>query len=154
MALQYISDGNAQAAIGSDSATNERGFLVKVINRTGETSIKGKIVAASTIADNEVILQANEFDAFGVIQEAGVAQGGAMWIWVNGSICKVMFENGVAPGHGNLATCSDVDGRAHSLANPGVSVPGFETHFKEIGHVMESKSSGTDVLALVMIHFN
>ena len=154
MALQYISTGDGTAAIGSDSATGERGFLVKVINRTGETSVKGKLVSASTTADREVILQANEFDAFGVIQEAGVAQGSEMWIWVNGSICQVMFEDGIAPTRGNVCICSDVDGRADQFSNPGSGLPAVEIHFKETGHVMESKSSGTDVLALVMTHYN
>jgi hypothetical protein len=154
MALQYISTGDGKAAIGSDSATGERGFLVKVVNRTGETSVKGKLVAASTTADNEVILQANEFDAFGVIQEAGISQGSEMWIWVNGSICQVMFEDGIAPVRGNVAICSDVDGRADQFDNPGTGLPGVEIHFKEVGHVMESKSSGTNVLALVMTHYN
>ena len=154
MALQYISTGAGTVAIGSDSATNERGFLVKIINRTGETSVKGKLVAASTTADNEAILQANEYDAFGVIQEAGVAQGSEMWIWVNGSICQVMFEDGIAPTRGYVAICSDVDGRADQFSNPGTGLPAVDIHFKETGHILQSVSSGTSVLALVSLHFN
>ena len=154
MALQYISDGNEQAAIGSDPLTGERGFLVRVINNTGETSVKGKLVSASPDLGGTVILQNNEFDAFGVIQESGISNLSQMWIWVNGSICKVMFENGIAPVAGNVAICSDVDGRADQFSNPGTGLPGVEIHFKEVGHVMESKDSGQDVLALVMTHYN
>jgi hypothetical protein len=154
MALQYISTGDGRAAIGTDSATGERGFLVKVVNRTGKTSVKGEVVSASTTANMEVILQNNEFDAFGVIQEAGVAEGSEMFIWVNGSICKVLFEDGIAPTRGSIAICSDVDGRADNVANPGTGLPGVEVHFKEIGHVMETVTAGTNILALVMTHYN
>jgi hypothetical protein len=146
--------GDGDAAIGSDTDTKERGFLVRVTNQTGETSVKGKLVSASTTTDNAVILQANEYDAFGVIQQAGIAVGNPMWIWVNGSICQVLFENGIGITRGNIAICSDVDGRADNVSNPGTGLPGVDIHFKEIGHVMESKDSGTDVMALVMIHFN
>jgi hypothetical protein len=142
------------SAIGYDSATNERGFLLKVTNRTGASSVKGLLVSASTTTDREAIKQANEFDCFGIIQEAGVAEGSEMWIWMNGSICQVMFKDGVTPARGEVAMCADTDGRADRFANPGSGLPAIETHFKEIGHLLESKSSGTDVLALVCLHFN
>ena len=154
MALQYISTGAGTVAIGSDSATNERGFLVKIINRTGETSVKGKLVSASTTADREAILQTNEFDTIGVIQEAGVAEGSEMWIWVTGSVAQCMFEDGIAPTRGNICIASDVDGRADSITNPGSGLPGHDIHFKECGHILQSVSSGTSILALVSLHFN
>lgn len=45
--------------------------------------------------------------------------------------------------------------RRHCLTVPllTVSVPDAE-HFKEIGHVLESATAGTDVLVLVSLHFN
>jgi hypothetical protein len=154
MALQYIATGNGMAAIASDAATNERGFMVKVKNGTGQFSKKGLIVSASQAADNEVILQTNEFDAFGVMVETGIAAGSDMWIWVNGSICQVMFEDGVKATRGNICISSDVDGRADALSNPGTGLPAVETHFKECGHVLQTVDPGLDKLALVMIHFN
>ena len=152
MALQFISSGDGRAAIGSDTATGERGFLVKIVNRTGESSVKGKVVSASTTADNEAILQTNEYDAFGVIQQAGVAQGSEMWVWVTGSICQVLFESGVTPTRGYVAICSDVDGRADQFSNPGNGLPAVDIHFKEIGHILQTGSAGG--LALVTLHFN
>jgi len=77
-----------------------------------------------------------------------------MWIWVTGSIAQCMFEDGVTPTRGNICIASDVDGRADSITNPGSGLPAVETHFKECGHVMQSASSGTSVLALVSLHFN
>jgi hypothetical protein len=141
-------------ALGYDSATNERGFLVKAINRTGGASVKGTLVSASTSADQEAIKQANEYDTIGVVQEAGVAEGSEMWVWVNGSVCQVLYKDSVAATHGNILIAADTDGRAIDIANPGGGLPGTDTHFKECGHVMQSVGAGTNVLALAMLHFN
>lgn len=141
-------------ALGFDSATNERGLLVKMINRTGGTSVKGTLVSASTSADREVIHQANEYDTVGVVQEAGVAEGSEMWVWMVGSVCQVLYKDGVAATHGNILIAADTDGRAIDLANPGGGLPGTDTHFKECGHVLQSVGAGTNVLALVVLHFN
>ena len=74
MTLSLLQHGGV-VALGYDSATNERGYLVKLVNRTGASSVKGTLVSASTTADREVIKQTNEYDTLGVIQEAGVAEG-------------------------------------------------------------------------------
>ena len=149
-----LSQVGGVVALGYDSATNERGFLVKMINRTGGASVKGTLVAASTSADREAIKQANEYDTVGVVQEAGVAEGSEMWIWMTGSVCQVLFKDSVAATHGNILIAADTDGRAIDVTNPGSGLPAVETHFKECGHVMESAGAGTDVLALAMLHFN
>lgn len=153
MSLSIASHGGV-VAIGYDSATNERGFLIKVINRTGHTSVKGELVSASTTTDREVILQSNEFDAFGVVQEAGVAEGSEMWIWGVGSVCQVLYKDSNAATRGNILLCADTDGRAIDITNPGSGLPSVETHFKEAGHVMQSVGAGTNVLALCVLHFN
>jgi hypothetical protein len=140
-------------AIGSDAATNERGFLVKMINRTGKTSVKGELLSASTTADREVILCANEFDGLGIVQEAGVAEGSEMWVWVTGSVAQVLMKNNVAAVRGYVALAADTDGRVNAIEVPS-SNPVAAEHFKEIGHIMEAKSGGTNVLALVSLHFN
>jgi hypothetical protein len=153
MALQYISTGDGKAAIGSDSATGERGFLVKMINRTGGASVKGTVVAASAATDKEVIKQANEFDAIGVVQEAGVAEGSEMFVWMNGSVAQVLAKDSTAFVRGYVALSADTDGRATNVAVPSGN-PVVAEHFKEIGHVMESKDAGTNVLVLCNLHFN
>lgn len=153
MALSTLEFGDV-VALGYDSSTNERGFLVKMLNKTGAATVKGTLVAASTATDKGFILQANEYDTIGVVEESGIADGSEAWVWVNGSVCQVLFKDTVASTRGNILIAADTDGRAIDVANPGVGLPAVETHFKECGHVLESKIAGTDVLALAMLHFN
>jgi len=153
MAISLTQHGSV-VALGYDTATNERGFLVKMINRTGRSSVKGELVSLSTSTDREVILQANEYDTIGVVQEAGIAEGSEMWVWMNGSVCQVLFKDTVASTRGNILLAADTDGRAIDIANPGGGLPGTDTHFKECGHIMETKTGGTNVLVLAILHFN
>lgn len=142
------------AAMGVASQTNERGFLVQLTNGTGSASVKGSLVSCSTTADDAFILQTNEYDTIGVVAESGIANGELTWVWVNGSICRVLYKDAVAATHGNILIAADTNGRAIDIANPGGGLPGTDTHFKECGHVLETASAGTDVLVLVSLHFN
>lgn len=153
MALQYLMVGG-KVALGVDAATGERGWLLKVVNRTGHTSVKGELVTTSTSADNEVVLQSDTYDTIGVVQEAGIAEGAEMWIWTIGSICQVLYKDSTASTHGNILVADAVDGRASDIANPGSGLPATDLHFTECGHVLESKGAGTNVLVLASIHFN
>ena len=153
MALSILSHGGI-TAVGYDSATNERGFLLKITNRTGQVSVKGELVSPSTSADLEAIQQTNEYDAFGVIEEAGVAEGSQMWVWMIGSICQVLMKDTVAAVHGDFLIAADTNGRADCVANPGGGLPSTDTHFKECGHFLQSQGAGTNVLALAILHFN
>jgi hypothetical protein len=153
MTISLIHHGET-VAMGYDTGTSERGFLLKLTNRTGGSSVKGTLVACSTTADREVIKQANEYDTIGVVQEAGIAEGSDMWVWMTGSVCQVLMKDTVAAVHGNILIAADTDGRADNIANPGSGLPATDTHFKECGHMMESKTGGTNVLALAILHFN
>lgn len=153
MTLSTLEHGDV-VAIGYDSSTNERGFLLKMVNRTGGSSVKGTLVSASTAADREVIKQTNEYDTLGVVQEPGIAEGSEMWVWLTGSIAQVLMKNSTAVTRSDILLAADTDGRALNAANPGGGLPGTDTHFKECGHFIESKSSRTDVLALACLHFN
>lgn len=55
-----------------------------------------------------------------------------------------------APIRGSVAYSSSVAGRADCSA----SVPVATVHFREIGHLMESKTGGTNVTSKVTLHFN
>ena len=151
MSLQYI--GNEKAAIGYDAATGERGFLLKMKNKTGGNTVKGQVVSASGTVDNSFILQANEFDSFGIVQEGGIADGSDAWVWINGSVAQVLFKDSTAAVRGYVALAADTDGRATNVEVPS-SNPVVAEYFKEIGHVLESKEGGTDVLVLCHLHFN
>ena len=153
MAISLLQHGGV-AAIGYDADTGERGFLVKLTNCTGGVSVKGTLLAASTAADSEVILEANEYDTIAVCQGAGVAEGSQMWCWMPGSVCQVLFKDSVAATRGNIALAADTDGRAIDVTNPGGGLPGTDTHFKEVGHVLASATAGTNVLVLIALHTN
>ncbi len=151
MALKTLNIGGV-VALGWDSETGERGFLTKIINRTGHTSVKGEGVAPSTTADFEAALQANEYDCIGVVAEAGIAEGSEMWVWGDGSICQVLYKNSTTVTRGEILIAADTNGRFDRVVNPGSGLPATDTHFKECGHVMESKGSGTNVLGLARFH--
>lgn len=140
-------------AIGYDSTTGERGFLTKLMNGTGTASVKGSLVAMSASADNQVVLQNNELDTVGVVAEAGVADGSEMWVWKSGSKAQVLYKDSTAATRGYLLLAADTDGRAIDVAVP-TSNPVVAQHFKECGHVCESKDAGTGVLVLADLHFN
>ena len=70
---------------GVDTATGERGFVQKMLNKTGGATVKGTVISASDATDKGFKAQANEFDSIGVVAEAGVADASEAWIWVNGS---------------------------------------------------------------------
>ncbi len=152
MALSKFALGTV--AIAEDTATGARGILTKGINRTGATSVLGTLVSCSTATDKEYIKQANEYDTVGVVAESGIAEGSEMWIWKPGSRCQVLFKDGVAATRANILLAADTDGRAIDIANPGSGLPGTDTHFKECGHVNESKTAGTNILVLCEIHIN
>ncbi len=153
MSLSLLEHGDV-TALGYDSVTGERGYLIKMVNRTGHSSVKGELVSCSTSADSEVVLQSSEYDTVGVVAEAGVVEGAAMWVWMIGSICQVLYKDTVAATHGNILLAADTDGRAIDVANPGTGLPGTDIHFKECGHVLQSQAAGADVLVLVILHFN
>lgn len=153
MTLSLVQVGGV-IAMGYDTDTGERGWLLRFTNRTGHTSVKGELVSASTATDKEVVLQASEYDVIGVVAEAGIAEAADVWVWTAGSRCRVLFKDGSAATRGNILVAADTDGRAIDIANPGQGAPATETHFKECGHVLESTAAGTNVLALASIHFN
>lgn len=152
MALTLLNFGDV-VALGYDSSTGERGFLTRMVNGTGGNSVKGTIVCPDSAADNKFKLQADEFDSIGVVAEAGIAGDALTWVWMNGSICQVLFKDGESATREYVLLAADMDGRGLNIAVPSAN-PVVAEHFKECGHVMESKSSGTNVLVLCCLHFN
>jgi len=136
-----------------DTNTGESGIAQKILNKTGVNSVKGTIVSQSTVTDFGFILQANEFDGIGVVYEAGVPDGSYAWVWKVGSRAQVLWADGQSATRGYLALMSPTDGRAYNVQIPS-SNPVTAEHFKETGHVLESKVPGTNVLVLCDTHFN
>jgi len=134
--------------------TPEGGVATYMTNKTGAASVKGSVVSASTAVDNAFILQANEYDAIGIVYEDGIADGSLCRV-VFAGVAEVLFLDGVAPVRGYWVYCDATNGRANNLAAPpGGTITAIDNHFKEIGHCRESKSAGTNVLAKSVVHFN
>ena len=143
-----------QTAIFASTSTPEGGSTFTLTNGTGSASVKGSVVSASTSADSSFILQTNQYDAIGIVYESGIANGQPCRVVYSG-IAEVLFEDGVAPVRGYWVQAHTTDGRATNLTEPsGGGFVNSNEHFKEIGHCLESKSAGTDVLAKCVVHFN
>ena len=132
--------------------TPEGGVAIRMINGTGAPSVKGSVVSVSTTSDNQFVLQSNELDSIGVVYESDIANEQYCWIVVSG-LADVLLEDSTSSTRGHLAIGSPVDGRFASISFPS-SNPVVAEHFKEIGHVLESKTSGTNVLVRCVLHFN
>lgn len=120
------------------------------------TSVKGTLVCASAASNEEfVVCSADDDDVFGVVYETGVAAGLPTLV-VFSAVAEVLLKDGTAATRGNWAKTSNVSGRADAtLAGPpGGGIPEHDQHFREIGHCIESKIAGTNVLAKCVIHFN
>jgi hypothetical protein len=134
--------------------TPEGGLAVLLTNKTGAASVKGTVVTTGAVVDNSFEVQAAEYEAAGIVYDSGVADGSDCWVVVSG-IAEVLMKDGVAPIRGDWCKCADTDGRAEATVPPvGIGALTVSEHFKEVGHCLESKAAGTDVLAKVLLHFN
>jgi hypothetical protein len=124
------------------------------INLTGNPSVKGMLVAASTVAERAFRVPTNPFDVIGVVVEDGVANGNQTKV-VTAGLAEVLIAPDTTCGFaGWIRALSDNYGYAVNTTDPaGVSAIAAADHFKEIGHSF-SKIASTDTnrLALVMVH--
>lgn len=147
ISLEYF---RSQFASGTSGVTADGGYYITLTNRTGAGSVKGTIVAASTAYDNAVeIAPANTQMPVGVIYENSVADGSPVKVVISGK-ASVLLRNGEAATRGYWCGVSPTAGRMYQASTP----PTDTAHSREIGHSLESKASGTDVLAAVVLHFN
>ena len=131
--------------------TPEGGYAVRVTNKTGVATVKGKLAECSESVDNAVALAgAGDTECVGVFYDAGVADGDECWI-VWGGIADVLLDDDVSAVHGNWMATGAAEGYARTATSPAAS----PQHFQEIGHCLESVSAtggGTHILAKCMIH--
>ena len=153
--------GNAVPGWNTNSAfmkfTLEGGLAIKMLNKTGANSVKGTVVELSTSTERAVdISPADEDEAMGIIYDDGIADGEFVWIVIQG-IVDILIEDGQTATLGYwVRTSITQDGRADitNAEPPGGGLPQADIHFRELGHCQESQSSGIDVLARCIIHFN
>ena len=128
------------------------GVMVKLTNKTGASSVKGTVVYVNPSVDNAFGVNPIDGDMpFGVVFESGIADGSECWVVVDG-IAEILIVDGQAATRSYIAySSSSVAGRVDTAA----SVPAADdVHFREIGHTLESKAGGTDILCKCVIHFN
>lgn len=152
-ALEMSSNGGDYFPVAG--MTPEGGLYTTLVNKTGAPSVRGSLVSASTGTDYAFELQSNEYDAIGVVYDNGVADGSACRV-VFAGVADVLLKDTTAATHGQWLGAADTDGRAYAATGPGGGgFPGVtDTHFKEIGHCLQSVGGGSDVLVRAMVHFN
>jgi len=140
-----------QTASSKIKLTPEGGYAILLTNKTGANSIKGTVVYADPAVDSAFEVNPINGDMpFGVVYVSGIIDGSECWVVVSG-IAEVLLVNTVASTRSYVAYSSgSVAGRIDIAA----TVPAATTHFREIGHTMESKTGGTDVLIKCLLHFN
>jgi hypothetical protein len=147
----FITNLLSQAYSPKIKFTPEGGLAIKLTNVTGENSVKGSVVAASFATDNAFSLQSEEYDSIGVVYDNGIANGQECWVVVGG-IAEVLLKDSTGSTRGHVVFAADTDGRAITAAVP--TPPNSDAHFKEIGHCLETKGSGTNVLFKMALHCN
>lgn len=121
------------------------GFCVKLTNETGNVSVAGDVVIASTATVDAVEWAGgNEFQPIGVFLESGVADGSEAWIVVAGIADVHMDAAGCALGDRIL--CSGTARRGEADNGPSAA-----DHYKEIGHAIEIAAANAN--ARCVIHF-
>jgi len=140
-------------------AFNEKGgTMARYINKTGAPSVKGALVEPSDTTDFGVKLaNAGGPDVIGAVYESGVADGDYVWVTYSGP-AQVLLKDSTASTREYWSQISSTDnGRADctDAAPAGGTITELRGHLeREIGHCMESVSSGTDVLCWIHLHFN
>jgi len=140
-------------------AFNEKGGkMTRYLNGTGAASVKGTLVQLDSNADLSVdTMGTSDPDCVGVIWSAGVADGDPVWVVTEGP-AEALLEDSTASTRENWVRRSpNQAGRADAtLAAPsGGTINELREHLEgEVGHCMESVSSGTDVLCWIHLHFN
>ncbi len=137
--------------------TAEKGIAIQYINKTGAISVKGSLVELhGTTALSIKKTPVNSSNAVGVIYDAGIADGSAVWVVTIG-LAQVLLEGGTGSSLGNwvrssLSETGKVD--ATNAAAPTGSVANLDIHFKQCGYAMETKAAGPSQLMLMKIQFN
>jgi hypothetical protein len=153
--LQVFSDRKVEFAEKS-GVTPEGGFYVTLTNKTGGATTKGYLVkGSSTTANAFEYCSSNDPDIFGVVYEAGIADGSACRIVFTGIADVYVSADGASLQDfvrmNATGDTSTADGVATAEAVPS-SPFATDKHFQEIGHALEAR--GDAGLIKCMLHFN
>ena len=132
--------------------TPDSGFATLLINSTASAIPHGAACASSPDHDASVVLQSTEYDTVGFAYGA-IAAGATGWVVTSG-VAEALLKDGTAGVHGYWCKAADIDGRIVSATAPsGLGAMSTSEHFREVGHCLESKDAGTDVLVKLLLHF-
>lgn len=152
--LFNVNGATGLASTGKVAFTPEGGIAVKMTNKTG-VSVKGTIVTSyGSAVDNACVPSPTAATGgdrpFGVMYEAGIADGASCWVVVAGIadvlLATTLTSTTVLPGYVVMASTATA-GRADCHVDPNSS-----THDRECGHFLEAKSGGNQ-LVKVVLHF-
>lgn len=109
--------------------TEEGGVLMRMINGTGGSSVKGQAVNISPGVDDTYIAATEPFTVQGFVYEDGVADGEWVWI-VRDGIADILLEDGYGAAAGNWVRLSTITaGRCITQDVPGYSyIPYLATY--------------------------
>jgi hypothetical protein len=154
--LTIQSDDRLDACAGKCGFTPEGGFYITLTNKTGGATTKGYLVrASSTTANAFDYVESEEPDIFGVVYDAGIADGSECRIVVSGIADVYVNADGASLEDfvrmNTTGDTSTADGIAVAEAAP--STP-FATnkHFQEVGHAIEARADAG--LIKCVLHFN
>ena len=137
--------------------TESGGIAIPLINKTGADSVKGTLVNTDATIDLAInIVAADQPDIIGVVHQDGVPDGEKVLVVISG-VAEVLIEDGTGSTRGYWCRASaTIPGRADitNIEPPGGTINAIDAHFREIGHCLQSKRSGIDVLAKIILHFN
>jgi len=125
-----------------------------IMLRAGENLVKGNIVCCSRIKDGHVVKAGLTDGVAGRDQPIGVCFENSIsgaWIKiVTNGIAQVLLDGTRAGTTGDLIiTSPTISGAVLTGAEP--EVPATANHWREVGHLSDTKASG---LAWAVIHFN
>lgn len=150
--MGILEDYDIKKDIETGSIFSLRG--IGILLKAGEDLVKGNIVRASRVVDGQVLKCGLTDGNAGRDQPIGVCfenQLSGAWIKiVTNGIAQVLLDGTRAGTTGDLIiTSASVSGAVLTAAE--AEVPATANHWREVGHLTDTKPSG---LAWAVIHFN
>lgn len=136
--------------------TPEGGIAIRLTNKSGAQSQKGRIVRADTVFDNAVSINPVSGDMpIGVFYDNAALPDEQAWVVMAG-IADVLLEDNIGCQAGDILYQSATAGEA-GYAGAANTVPSDVIHFREIGHSVKTVAAGgvgTRQLTRAVLHFN
>lgn len=123
-------------------------------NKTGAPSVAGSMVTAAAGGTDYApgVALAGEYNAIGICETSGVADGGTIMVTTLGPPTRGLLKDGEGATAGYVVFMSDTAGRLKTAAVP--APPNSDSHFTECGHCHETVVAGTNKTVLFTPHFN